>query len=146
MQPKISIISSVKNGKLNRNRKKIADVIEKFEGKDIEIIICKKRKTRSLSQNGYYFGVIVTLFQEAIRDLWGEIWSKEKVHEFLKNRFLFNEQINEDTGEVYKTPKSTTECTTTEIEDYYEECRRFALEDFGVAIPLPNEEVTINFD
>ncbi len=109
---KISIISKVENGSPKRNRKLIQDAFASFEGKEIEITIAKKRKVRSNPQNAYYHGVVVELLKQAIRKEWGEIWSSDKCHEFLKNRFLYFEHINEKTGEIIKTPKSTTECST----------------------------------
>ena len=144
MQPKVSIISKVVNGKLDRNRSKITKVIESFEGKEIEITIEKKRKKRSLNQNNYYFGVIIALFKEAIFDQFGEYWDSARVHEYLKNEFLFHEHMVGD--KIFKTPKSTTECSTVETEEYYEKCRRFALEDFNCVIPLPSEEMTLKFE
>ena len=56
-------------------------------------------------------------------------------------RFLFSERINEDTGEILKIPKSTTENTTSDQEDYHTEIRQFMLEYFNVNCPLPNEQI-----
>ncbi len=142
---KIEIISSVVGGNLKRNRNLIKKSIASFEGKTIKITLAINRKQRSHPQNKYYHGVVVVLFQEAILDTWGELWSKEKVHDFLKAHFLYNEKYNEETGEVVKTPKSTTECTTVEFEEFLEECRKFAKEWFNVDIPLPNEDLELEF-
>lgn len=140
---KISIISKVENGSPKRNRKTIQDAYDYFEGKEIEITIAKKRKIRSNPQNAYYHGVVVELLKQAIRKEWGEIWNSEKCHELLKNRFLYFEKVNEETGEVIKLPKSTTECTTSEFEDYMVECREFLLEWFNVDCPLPGEQISL---
>jgi hypothetical protein len=140
---KITVISNVENGNLTRNRSLIRDIINSFEGKIIEITFQKKRSTRSTPQNAYYFGVIIVLFCEAVRAEWGEIWSKEKAHEFLKSQFLFFEKHNEDTGEIVRTPKSTTECTKTEFEEYLTSCRNFMSEWFNVDAPLPNEQISL---
>lgn len=140
---KISIISKIENGSPKRNRSIISDAFASFEGKEIKITIERKRKVRSNPQNAYYYGVVVELLKQAIRKEWGEIWNSEKCHELLKNRFLYFEKINEDTGEIIKLPKSTTECTTSEFEDYMTECREFLLEWFGVTVPLPNEQISL---
>lgn len=132
------------NGNLQRNRAKILQAIKSFDGKEIEIIIKRKRKSRSNPQNAYYFGVIIPITQRAINDEWGEIWSIQKTHEFLKNMFLFEERTNHDTSEIIKIPKSTTENSTLEQEMYHTQIRNFLLEWFNVDIPLPNEH--INFD
>ena len=142
---KIEIYSSVINGKLKRNRNLILKAISSFDGKNIKITISRQRKIRSNSQNAYYWSVIIPLFIEAVYDTWGEVWSKDKAHNTLKSKFLFTERINEDTGEVIKIDKSTTECSTTEMEEYFTDCRNFLLEWFNVDCPLPNEEITLNF-
>lgn len=144
MMNKISIFSKVVNGNLQRNKAKILQAIKSFDGKEIEIIIKRKRKSRSNPQNAYYFGVIIPITQRAINDEWGEIWSIQKTHEFLKNMFLYEERTNHDTSEIIKIPKSTTENSTLEQEMYHTQIRNFLLEWFNVNIPLPNEH--INFD
>ncbi|MGV6830342.1 MAG: hypothetical protein ACWA5P_02110 [bacterium] len=141
----ISIISNVKNGKLSRNRNKIIDAIASFEAKDIEITIKRKRKQRSNNQNAYYHGVLVPIMVNAAKDLFGEIWSNTKAHEFLKNQFLFHETVNQQSGEIIKTPKSTTECTTVEFEEYQTTIREFLMEFANIDVPLPNQELTIKF-
>ena len=35
-----------------------------LEGKEIEVIVRRKKKSRSLPQNAYYFGVVVKLISE----------------------------------------------------------------------------------
>lgn len=140
---KIVITTSVENGKLKRNRIRIKEAIESFEGKEIQLSIQKKKKMRSQPENRYYFGVVVVIFQKAIRSEWGEIWSKEQVHDLLKSRFLFTEKVNEQTGEIVQLPKSTTECSTDEFEDFLFKCRQFAREWFNTEIPLPNENLIL---
>lgn len=140
----ITVVSKVINGSITRNRNKIIDAIRCFEGKDIEITIKRKRKTRTTPQNAYMWGVIIPLTEDAIKKEWGEVWSKDKVHEFYKNMFLFHEKINEETGEVVRVPKSTTENTTVEQDEYHSQCREFLKEWFNVDCPLPNEEISLN--
>lgn len=139
----ITIISSVINGKLCRNINLIKDAIASFEGKEIELTIKRKRKTRSNSQNAYMWGVLVPLAQQGIKDTWGEVWSTDKTHEFLKAQLLFTEKVNEETGQIIKIPKSTTENTTTEQEEYHSACREFLKEWFNIDCPLPNEEIKL---
>lgn len=140
-----SIISSVKNGKLVRNRNKIQDIIQSFEGKEIEISIKKKRRTRSNPQNRYYWSCVIPIVSDCIKEAFGEIWTTEKTHEFLKSKFLFHESVNIDTGEILKTPKSTTECSTVEFEEYIMKIRQFLMEYFETTLPEPNSEITLNF-
>jgi hypothetical protein len=140
---KITVTTNVENGILKRNRKMILDIIASFEGKIIDITFQKKRKSRSNQQNAYYWGVLLPILQGAIKDSWGEIWSIDKVHELVKNRFCYTEKINEDSGEILQLPKSTTECTTTEFEEYQSQVREFLSEWFNVDAPLPNEQISL---
>lgn len=110
---KISIISDVNNGNLKRNRGEITNALKSFEGKTIKLTIEKFANKRSNNQNSYYWFVVIPILKDAILNEWGEVWSKEKTHEFCKMQFNYFEKINEETGEIVRVPKSTTENTTT---------------------------------
>ncbi|QNS40150.1 hypothetical protein H0S70_06975 [Chryseobacterium manosquense] len=139
-----TIISRVENGKLMNNRKKMQDAISLHEGKEVEIIIKRKYKRRSIQENSYYWGVVVNYWQQLIKEEWQEILTPNEVHEILKLHCNFKAQIIEATGEEIKVPQSTADLKTIEFEDYLERCRRKALEFFNAVIPLPNEQLTIN--
>ena len=138
------IITEVRNGKLTRNRKLITEVLQSFEGKTLQLTIERFRNKRSNSQNKYYWGLIIPIWRELIKNEWGEVWSKEDTHEFLKMNFGFEEVVDINTGEVLRKPQSTTVKTTTEMEEYHEICRQKAHEMFGAMIPLPNEDLTLD--
>ena len=140
----ITIPSKVHNGTLVNNKGKINNAIKHFEGKEVVLVIKLRRKFRSLKQNSYYFGVIIPLAVKAISDEWGEVWSKSKTHEFFKNRFLFNERVNEQTAEIIQIPKSTTDNSTIEQEEYHLKCVEFLREWFNVEVPLPNDNIRID--
>lgn len=140
---KTKINSRVENGVLIRNRKSLNKAIQEFNGKDVLITIEKKRKVRSTMQNSYYWGVIVSLIQLAIKEEWQDKKSKDQVHELLKRELNFVERVNHQTGEIIKDAKSTTENSTTEQEVYHEDCRRWAKEWFNIEVPLPSEQIEI---
>ena len=141
---KITITTDVKNGKIKRNRNLVFEAIQSFEGKTINITIERQTKKRSNSQNAYYHGVLIPILKACIKDAWGELWNSEKAHDFCKMQFNFKEKINEETGEIIRLPKSTTENTTTAQEEFHHEIRSFIKEWFNVDCPLPNEEITLN--
>ena len=140
----IAVMSRVLNGKLVRNKSMIVNAVKHFEGKEVVLVIKLKKKFRSLKQNSYYFGVIIPLAVKAISDEWGEVWSKNKTHEFFKNRFLFDERVNEETAEIIQIPKSTTDNSKKEQEEYHLKCVEFLREWFNVEVPLPNENIKID--
>ena len=140
---KVTVISSVENGTLRRNRNTLLRAIQSFEGKTVEISIRKATKKRSNNQNAYYWGVVIPIIQDALLSTWGEVRNKEFTHEFLKANCGYKEVVNEETGEIIRVPKSTTDNTTTEQEIYHDACRQLAQEFFNVTIPLPNEELKL---
>jgi hypothetical protein len=142
---KIQINSSVKDGILATNRKYISDVIKSFDGANIIITIEKRKKKRSNNQNAFYFGIVIPIMMDAFKDAWGEYYSATEVHEALKAKYCFKEQINTNTGEIIQIPSSTTNFSTIEWEEYIDKIRAFALEWFNTVLPYPNEQIEIDF-
>lgn len=151
---KIEVRSLVKDGNLVQNRKDILDAIQQFEGKEVILIIKRFFKQRSNKQNGYYFGVIVEHWKKILREEWGEVYTKQAVHEFLKSNLNYEEVADEETGELYINPstgrpvyrpKSTTENLTIEQEDYHEACRQLAWNMFQYEIPLPEKQLKATY-
>lgn len=140
---KVEIITEIRNGKFVRNRPTIKKAVEQFDGKTIVITIQQQRTQRSNNQNNYYWGVIVPMVRSGLNETTGEVFSNNEVHEWLKHQFNFKELINEETGEIVKLPKSTSDNSTTEQEVYHEQIRRFAIEWFNIIIPLPNEDLKL---
>ena len=143
---KITIKSNVVNGKFKRNLPTILDAVKSFEGKDVLLTFEKPKKKRSNQQNSYYWAVLIPITINAIKNEWGEFWSNEKTHEFYKHHFNIVERINQETGEIIKVVKSTTENTTTQQEEYHLQIRQFLKEWFNVDAPLPNEDLILNFN
>ena len=141
---KIEITTSIINGKIKRNAKTVIDAFKAFEGKNITLILMPLKKQRSISQNAYYWGVVIPIWQNILKTEWGEFYSKEETHEFLKYNCNFVERVNTDTGEIIRISKSTTQNSTTDQEEFHLKCRQLAEEMFNVMIPLPNEQIQIN--
>lgn len=99
--------------------------------------IQKYRKSRSLNQNNYMWGVVY----QQIEDFTG--MELDEVHRFCTKKFLTirTQIVNKKTGEVLEedTIRSTTDLNTGEMEEYLEKVRRFFLMELGIQIPLPNE-------
>lgn len=142
---KIEYFGHIKDGllKITDRRKFDADMVEYFSESPVEIIIQHRKKRRSLNLNNYYWGIVVTLITEALRDLGNEV-DKETTHQFLKCRFHYKEIVNEESGEVIKIPQTTTQMSNTEFMEYMEECKRFAAQFLNTIIPDPNEDLTLD--
>ena len=137
------IISEVKNGSLTRNRNLIKDAIETFEGKQVVIKIEKFKKKRSTQQNRFYYGIILPIVQNCLKEA-GHIMTNESTHDLIKLKFLKETLfVNEDTGEVIERIKSTTELSTSQFMDLLAEINNFTFEYFGVNLPSPNDDLTL---
>jgi hypothetical protein len=137
------IRSEVKNGTLTRNTNLIKDAIQTFEGKQIVIKIEKAKKKRSTQQNRFYYGVIIPIVQNCLKEA-GHIMTNESTHDLIKLKFLKEALfVNEETGEVIERIKSTTELSTSQFMDLLAEINNFTFEYFGVSLPSPNEDLTL---
>lgn len=145
---KISIISSVSNGKLKRNINLIQDAIKSFEGKDIEITIQKKSKIRSNNQNAYYWGIVLPLVQNGLKEATGEIRDYNSIHyQILLPLFSPTRDIvNLETGMVVSEKLTSSVMTTIEFIDYISSIQKWASEFLDINIPDPLEQEMMNFN
>lgn len=152
---KISIETEVEKGKFIENRNLIVDAIEVYEGKKVKVTIERFFRKITKKEINYYWGVIIEHWKNIILQEWGEIWTKDEVHEFLKREFNAEEVVDYETGEIIFNPttnkpftktKSITKNTTKDQEEYHEKCRQVAWEMFEYQIPLPNEDLSQPID
>lgn len=101
--------------------------LEKFEGKRIDVIVREYKSQRSNNQNNYYFGVVCQI----LGDYFG--YTPEEMHDALKMKFLRKGAAD------LETVTSTTKLNTAQFEDYLENVRRWALLEYQITVPLPNE-------
>jgi len=115
----------VKGGKLTLdNPQSYLVELSRLEGQRIELTIRKERHVRSLSQNKYYWGVII----EILSDNFG--YDKEEMHEALKFKFL---KKHGDTDLV--TVSSTAKLSTIEFTEYIDGIVRWASTEYQIVIP-----------
>lgn len=108
----------------------------------VTIEVKLKKRVRSDVQNAYYWGVVVAMIVERLRELGHDV-DRDLTHEFLKGRFLYSELTDPTTGEVMKIPKKTSELATEEFIVYIEQVKQFAAETLDIYIPDPNEQLEI---
>lgn len=145
---KIEITTSVVNNVFKRNRNLVLKAIQSFNDKEVVITFSKPKKSRSNSQNRYYWGCVLTLVQNGLLDATGELRSVENIHyKILLPLFApLNEIVNKDTGETISERLSSSEMTTTQFCEYILEIQKWGSEFLGIDIPSPNEENLLNFD
>ena len=142
-QDKYEFFSDVKeDGTLQKNAKlAIAEVLRSYVGKRIRVSIEKVKNTRSHRQNRYYWGCVVEEQRDCFLERWGEIWTKDEVHDWNKSNIWNTELVNEDTGEIIKKPGSSAAQTVGEFEEKMEKLRQYFQLNFDWMIPLPNENL-----
>jgi hypothetical protein len=120
----------IQDGKIRlEQREAFAALLRRLEGCQVKLWMTKLNRPRSLSQNAYYWGVVVALLAEHCG------YEPEEMHEALKERFL-RDREHEMHG-LQKT-RSTASLSTAEMCEYIEACCRLGAE-LGVVIPEPGE-------
>lgn len=135
----IQFFSKIEQGHISENcRKSITVALKSLEGKFAKITIKERKKNRSLSQNAFYWGVIVPEIVNLL-NVYGNNVDAEQVHDFLKAEVgRLTQKVVLPDGEVKAVSGTTTELSTVEFEDYITKIRAWA-GGFGVIIPMPNE-------
>lgn len=135
----ISLIyySNVKDGKLQKNvSQQIANELKEFEGKKVEIKICKLKSKRSEQQNRYWWAIVTILSKEIG-------YTKDELHEILKFKFLKRSKVVESTGEILEYLESTTKLSKSEFADMTSELIRWSAETFNIILPVPGEQTDL---
>ena len=136
---------TIRGGKLVLpHRSQLISDIKIFKDGDYVLTIEKKSKKRSLSQNAYYWGVVVPIVKQGLNDV-GYRMTTETTHDYLKTNFNIIEIANETNGEIISFIGSTTEMSTSQMMDYFAKITEWAAEFLGVQIPEPNEQLKITF-
>ena len=138
-------------GRLELPSKRLAQEIKVFSGKEVKVIIRRKKKVRSSLQNRYYWGCMVRMVLDALVDIGhnelqsGNPDSMQIVHEFLKGKFLIGADIVDTQGNVERLPPTTQKLSTVEFIDYKADIQQWAAEFLNIIIPDPNEQIDFDF-
>lgn len=132
MKPKF--LAVVKNQRLlfpPRGLEMYRKHLSALEGKEIEITIDKRKKSRSNQQNRYYFGVCIQIIADELG------YEPIDIHYELRRLFLSSP------GEKLQIPRSTTSLSTVEHNEFIEKVKRWSSEELNIYIPDP-EEVSLD--
>lgn len=98
------------------------------EGAELEIIVRRRSKIRTLPQNRYYWGVIVEMLASHCG-----YDTKEEMHESLKHEFLsYKHAVSGLTVTL-----STTSLSTVAFRNYCDQIQRWSATFLGLVIPDP---------
>jgi len=119
----------IKQGKLKFDAPdKFMVYLSGLEGKRFELTLQKERHARTLSQNAYYWGVVI----EILRNHFG--YESDEMHEALKFKFL---KKFEDSDLV--TVGSTAKLSTVEFCEYIDRIMEWAASEHRIIIPTAGE-------
>ncbi|MCA0397304.1 MAG: hypothetical protein LCH51_07855 [Bacteroidetes bacterium] len=125
------------------NRKKLADLFGQLtDGR--YLVTIKSYQRRSLSQNRYWWGVLVPMVRAGLVDVgYNEIRDDLQAHAYLKQIFLSEQVVNVNTGEVITLPGTTTKLTTVDFMKLVDDIQQWAAEYLNIYIPNPNEQISL---
>jgi len=103
------------------------DYLTLLEGKNVDVIVRRHKKDRTLPQNRYLWAVCYKL----ISDHTG--YTVDEIHDSMRAMFLI------DNLGKFPVVRSTTSLDTVAFTAYVESIRQFASEDLGIVIPDPEE-------
>jgi hypothetical protein len=120
---------------------RLGDAVARMDGTRLVLTLKEQKRRRSLNQNAYLWGVVYPPIVAMFRDA-GNSVDADDVHSYLKEHVGKLKQVFVTAdGEVLTGSGSTAKLSTMEMEGYLERVRAWAAEH-GVAVPLPNEEVS----
>ena len=107
-----------------------------------EIRIKKRYRVRTNPQNRAYWGMVVPALQQALTESQGQPHTDEQAHAILKARFLaVDTRIVNDLGMVERVRyvRSSATLDVQEFSEYFDLCRDWLSEFWGIVIPDPGE-------
>lgn len=129
-----------------RGKAKFLEDMSHFKGQTLIAEFRKPKKSRTLKQNSFYFGNFIQSQIDCFKEMWGENYSVEQIHTWNKNNVFCEEKIDEETGEVFKMPQSSTKVGSKEWEDKLGMCRMFFQDKFNWTLPYPNSQSEMFID
>jgi len=120
------------------------DVGRLFAGKKILVSVTRKKSKRSNRQNSYYWAVVVVMIRERVKELNGESFTNEQVHEWLKMKFNSKQVIFDDVVET--VPMSSAGLMVGQFMDYLAKIKTWAKDVLDIDIPEPNSQVELSLE
>ena len=134
---KLVVVSKVYDGKLSGYASEtLREFISSNNGKNLEIVVKRKRAKRSNAQNKFYWGAVIPIIQAAFKDL-GTRLNPEEVHFFLKQKFNYKTLVSVDGELIGEIPQSTAELNKLEFMEYIDKITQWSAEILNIQIPEP---------
>ena len=121
------------------HRKMATDFVRKCRGLH-RFDVVKVRDTHTNAQRAYLFGVVYVAVGNGLQEAWGQRFSKEEIHGYLKGKFAGRDVINHDTGEVIaRITPSLRDMDIDQVRQYIDDIITWAHDSLHVDVPSPDE-------
>lgn len=129
-----------------RGKQKFLEDMSHFKGQTLIAEFRKPKKSRTLPQNRFYWNNVIPSQIECFKERWGETFTKDDIHTWNKNNVWCREVVDEETGEIFKMPESSTKMGSKEWEEKLDRCRMFFRDKLDWEIPFPNSQSEMFID
>ena len=103
---------------------------------DVEICITRIDSKKTNPQLAYFYSTLVPIIRGGFESLTGEVYTKEDVVAFLKDKYFYEEIMFQ--GQFIKTPLSLSKGKKEEVHKFIQDVITFAREILGVEVPELN--------
>ena len=116
--------------------------LRNFVNKDVTLTIDAEQKVVTNKQIAYWYGVIIPHCQDGYKRV-GDNYTKKQVEDIINNSFLYEERVDEQTGEITKVPLTLKngEINRKVFSLAVDRVKMFAAEWLGAYIPDSNERI-----
>ncbi len=111
---------------------KLYGILKKLKPTRYFLEIKQHKKSRSMSQNKYYWGVVIKILSNETG------FYEDEMHDVLKKKFNKKVKVLRQTGEEFLIGGTTTQLDTSDFQDYLEKIKTWAIQELNIYIPDPN--------
>lgn len=120
------------------NKALLEETILSFpKGKRLMVSI-SDRSSRTTRQNNLWWLYMSILSKETG-------FYKDEIHSICKMKFLKREKVVESTGEILEYTESTSKLSKEQFGELIDRLIQFAAETFNITLPIPDEQLGINY-
>lgn len=100
---------------------------------DVEVCITRLDSKKTNPQLAYFYSTLVPIVKAGFENLTGEVYTKEDVVTFLKDKYFYEEIMFQ--GQFIKTPLSLSNGKKDEVHKFIQDVIGFARDILGVEVP-----------
>jgi len=121
----------VKDGKfILADRVRFNSYVRSLKG-EVEMILRRRRRIRSIRANAYYWGVVLDVISDATG------FTSEELHQVFKRKFLGYYRSYK--GKKFIFVRSTASLSSFDFWEYINKICEFASKEFQIYVPAPGE-------